>query len=100
MSAMQESVTPLEKFLTDIRLRATNALMVDYRAGEKIAIELREHGDGADIHEDIRETLWPFFEEIREYVEGPRCMKRIPVGKNAAYSCQRLIDHTGDCNRG
>lgn len=55
----------LGHWLTDLRSRASDALVKDVLAGDPEA-------DPADVHEDIREMLWPFFREIE--IEAQRIL--------------------------
>lgn len=77
---------PFHAFLADVRNRATTSLM---------ACGLTTDGDPADIHEDVREALIEFFEEIRQRVEGPLCDLPVMIGLNAFAVCDLLLGHGG-----
>lgn len=94
---MNSSTQQFEDFLTDVRMRAANDL-TDYICGLYRADD-PDRPDPADVHEDVREDLWKFFEEIRLRVDGPKCSKLIPVGLNVSYACRLLADHEGECAR-
>jgi hypothetical protein len=55
-------------FLTDVRMRASNDLTEEFCS--RWDRDDPERPDPADVHEDIREALWPFFEEIRKRMEA------------------------------
>lgn len=92
-----ESLTEFRAFLDDVRLRATAALLEDFARFEEISMEYGEACDPADVHEDIRETLWPFFTEIRHCVEGPECPKVVSLSENTGSKCQLIEGHSGPC---
>lgn len=89
------SGTPFERFLLDVRMRVSDLLTADECDAARMSGS--EIPDPADVHEDIRESLAPFFEEIRERVEGPRCATVIPIGFNSFASCLLLAGHDGGC---
>lgn len=84
-------------FLTDVRMRATLALMDDFARIERASMQHDETADPADVHEDIRETLWEFFEEIRHRVEGPGCPLTVWKSELAGIKCSLLEGHEGEC---
>jgi hypothetical protein len=71
--------------------------MDDFARIERASMQHDETADPADVHEDIRETLWPFFEEIRHRVEGPECPNRVWKSSSIAYKCSLLEGHEGEC---
>lgn len=81
--------TNAEVWLTDIRTRAANAI-TDY------ICKWDAEADPADVHEDVREDLAPFFEEIRERVEGPTCQSDVRIGKSLYARCWMLDGHAGE----
>lgn len=89
------SGTPFERFLLGVRMRAADLLTT--LECDAARVSGGEVPDPADVHEDIRESLAPFFEEIRHRVEGPRCGVAIPIGSNTFATCLLLADHEGDC---
>lgn len=88
-------MSAFEQFLLDVRMRAADLLTECECDADRI--HGREVPDPADVHEDIRESLAPFFEEIRDRVEGPRCAVHIRIGLNSWASCSLLVGHDGEC---
>lgn len=82
-------------FLDDVRIRASNKLTQEIADDCSQSLKYGELPDPADVHEDVRETLWPFFNEIRLRIEGPECPERIEIGTNAFSSCQLPAGHEG-----
>lgn len=93
---MSASPFAFREFLTAIRMEAANDI-AGYVSGLAVDwLPPDERPDPADVHEDVREALWPLFERIRERVEGPLCNFPVPIGTNAAAYCDRLAGHDGE----
>jgi hypothetical protein len=93
---MSASEFPFREFLTDVRVRATDKVTAEIICDGSLTDIDGEVPDPADIHEDVRETLWAFFEEIRERVEGPMCRFSVPIGTNSYAACDLLGGHDGE----
>jgi hypothetical protein len=86
-----ESLTEFRAFLTDVRMRAANQVTEYVCAGHD-----PEDRDPADVHEDVREAMWPFFLEIQEKVMGPECSAHVQIGRSSYAKCDLLEGHKGN----
>lgn len=82
---------PLRDFLTHVRMETASAITRYICAHDLEA-------DPADVHEDVREALWPGFQDVREYVEGPMCERSVAIGVNTFSTCDLLVGHSGPCH--
>jgi hypothetical protein len=91
----EDGLFEFRRFLDEVRVAATSELVNEYTGWPQ-----DELPDPADLHEDIRETLWPFFEQIRSHIEGPPCPHTIPTSLNTSWRCILPADHEGPCRDG